>query len=250
MGTFFLTPSSSGAKEILWSRSSTAEFGPDEDFVTRGDYTVDAAKAPAALADVLNSLCSAKVASCSFTETSPLTWGIGKPEQKAQAADCTLTGGGAGSVGAQEPEPPDKDPDWHSFRVTAARSLSLSVGGAVTASTEANLLGIIATEISFKVEAEHEWTDTQEFSKTTRVYIPSDYIASVWVAPVVAKVTGTLLVTNGLSETNPDHVRYTITNFSETRSGVSHDDKTPAFDVITTSRPMTEQEYHDQCVAG
>jgi hypothetical protein len=73
------------------------------------------------------------------------------------------------------------------------------------------------------------------------VYIPSNNIASIWVAPVVGKVRGTLAVSNGSAT-------FTATNFSEARSGVAKDPLTPAFNVITQIRPMTASEYKANCV--
>jgi hypothetical protein len=93
------------------------------------------------------------------------------------------------------------------------------------------------------VEAEHEWEEVKSLSRETKAFVPPRDIASVWVVPVVGKVTGTLVVSNGTAT-------FTATNFSEVRSGVSKDALTPAFDVITKVRPMTASELADHCHIG
>ena len=47
----------------------------------------------------------------------------------------------------------------------------MTVGGSVTASTEVNLFDIIGSKISVRVEAEHEWTETNSFSRTAKVFL-------------------------------------------------------------------------------
>jgi hypothetical protein len=66
---------------------------------------------------------------------------------------------------------------------------------------------------------------TNAYTRQYYVYIPSNDIASVWVAPMVGKVTGTLVVSNGSAT-------FTATNFTQVRSGVSKDALTPAFNAI------------------
>ena len=53
-------------------------------------------------------------------------------------------------------------------------------------------------------------------------------------------MTGTLVVSDGSST-------FTATNFSETRSGVTTNALTPAYDVITKVRPMTAGELRVHC---
>jgi hypothetical protein len=90
------------------------------------------------------------------------------------------------------------------------------------------------------VEASHQWTETQAISRQTTLDIPPDSIAFLWVTPVVGKVTGTLVVSNGSST-------FTADNFSETHSGVTKDALTPAFDTITRVRAMTAAEHQSYC---
>ena len=60
---------------------------------------------------------------------------------------------------------PTVGPSWSSVDYKATQEASLSVGGSVTAATEAKLFGIIGSKISIKVEAEHEWTETNSFNE-------------------------------------------------------------------------------------
>jgi hypothetical protein len=194
---------------------------------------------------LLNAVCvQAASPSCSFTQTGPLTWGIGTAVKKVSAENCTVPGaakGGTAPPGAGGGEPPPPlDPNWAEMEYEEAQSATLSVGGSVALGTEFNLFDTISGKISVKVEAEHEWQEVRSLTKTTRVYIPSNNIAAVWLAPVVGKVTGTLVLSNGSAT-------FTVTNFSETRSGVSKNDLTPAFNVVTQVRPMTASEYGADC---
>ena len=79
--------------------------------------------------------------------------------------------------------------------------------------TELNLFDTISAKISVEIEAEHEWQEVMTFTRSSKVYLPSNDVGSIWVAPTVATVTGTLVVSSGPAT-------YTITNFAETRSGV------------------------------
>jgi hypothetical protein len=124
--------------------------------------------------------------------------------------------------------------------VEAKRTKSVSVGGSLTASAEAKLFGVIDTEVSAKIGIEHEWSETMTFEKVTRVYVPRNWVAQVWIAPVIGKVTGTLVVST-------KNASYTITNFEQTASGVSKDLTTPAFNIMTNSRQMTPQEWQSVC---
>jgi hypothetical protein len=230
--------------EIGWTQSDPV-FS-DVQFQIQGHFTIDASKDPPALVNVINALCSgATGTTCSFTVTGPLTWGVGDPVLKATAENCTIQSGKRSTtragLGLSE-APPDLDPNWHRFTVTQARTASISVGGSLTVSTEVSLFGIVGTAVSAKFGAEHEWSDTKELDKTTKIYLPTDYIGSVWVAPVEGKVIGTLVVANAIAS-------YTITNFGQIKSGVSRDLLTPAFNVMTTSRPMTPTEFQQLCIA-
>ncbi len=228
--------------EIGWTRSD--DINSDVQFQVHGHFNIDAAKDPPALVDVINSLCAGEAeTSCSFTATGPLTWGVGDPVKKADVANCTVPAGGRSrspGLSGSDPPPP-QDPNWHRVTVKASRVGSLTIGGSLTAATEFKVFDIVGAEVSAKFGAEHEWSDRKEFEKTTIVYVPSNYIAAVWLVPVVGKVTGTLVASNALAS-------YTITNFGQVQSGASRDLMTPAFNVITTSRPMTATEYQNRCV--
>jgi hypothetical protein len=245
-GTNPASPAPETAKpQVTYSHNVPYLF--DQSFQIAGDYTVDASTSLGApFVDVLNAVCvNAASSSCSFTQTGPLTWGIGTAVKKVSAENCTVTGvakGGSspGAVGGEPPPP--LDPNWAEMEYEEAQSATLSVGGSVAVGTEFNLFDSISGKISVKVEAEHEWQEVQSLTKTTRVYIPSNNIAAVWVAPVVGKVTGTLVLSSGSA-------MFTVKNFSETRSGVSKDDLTPAFNVITRVRAMTAGEYAADCRA-
>jgi hypothetical protein len=207
-----------------------------------GNYTVDASTASGeALADVLNAMCSgASNTSCSFTQVGPLTWGIGTPVKDLSSVNCAVsTKAGrrtsAGGVG-------DLPPNYTEMSYTEATSASLTVGGGLTATAEFNLFDTISGKISVSVQAQHEWQKTDSLTRQTYVYIPSNDIASVWLAPTVGNVNGTLVVSNG-------GATFTVDNFTEVRSGVTKDALTPAFDVITKVRPMTTSEYKQFCAS-
>jgi hypothetical protein len=231
--------------EIGWTASGNWNVWPGIDipfdftFQTKGNYTVDASKVPRQLPELLNAMCAgASGTKCSFTQTGEVHWGDGKADMQALVKSC----GPAPPEGIQRvPQKPAADsPDWHEVTVAAERTRSVTVGGSLAASTEVNLFGVIDTEVSVRIGAEHEWGDTTAFEKTTKVFVPRDWLAGVWVAPVVGKVTGTLVVSTALA-------KYTITNFEETASGVSKDLRTPAFNIFTNSREMTLAEYHRLC---
>jgi hypothetical protein len=233
--------------EIAWTGSGYAGVWPNREpypfdytFQTKGDYTLDAAKAPPQLTkNLLNALCSgATGTTCSFTQIGDIHWGIGNLDLQTSVKSCGAKPPSAAQRVSATP-PPDA-PDWHEVSVEAKRTRSVSFGASLTASTELNLFGVIDSEVSVKIGLEHEWADTRTFKKTTKLYVPQDWIAGVWVAPVVGKVTGTLVVSTAVA-------RYTITNFEETASGVSKDLTTPAFNIITFSRQMTADEYQRLC---
>jgi hypothetical protein len=199
----------------------------DQSFQIVGNYTVDASGSLGApFVNILNSLCvDASNTSCSFTQAGPLTWGTGDPGSPFAATHC-------GSAGGQN----------NSFTVgyTATQSASLTVGGGVTVSAEFDLFDVVENSISVSVEASHQWTETGTLTRQSTVDIPPNDIAFLWVVPVVGKVTGTLVLSDGSAT-------FTATNFSETRSGVAKDALTPAFDVLTKVRPMTAGELQSHC---
>lgn len=224
--------------EIGWTQSDSV-FS-DVQFQVQGHFSIDAAKDPPQLADVINALCAgATGTSCAFTATGPLTWGVGDPVYTRPAVNCTIQ---PATVTAVDPPPPPA-PGWFEFSIKEKSKGSISVGGSLTASTEVNLFGVIDAEVSAKFGAEHEWSSSKSLQKTTRIYLPSNYIGSLRVVPVQGKVIGTLVVSNAVAT-------YTITNFGEVQDGVSRDRLTPAFDVITTSHPMTPAELKDQCFSS
>ncbi|MBV9197473.1 MAG: hypothetical protein JO168_25350 [Solirubrobacterales bacterium] len=207
-----------------------------------GNYTVDAStNLGQPFVDVLNALCVDNAnTSCSFTQQGPLTWGIGTPVKQLSATNCVVGAGARPPRGSPARVVGDLAPNYTEMSFTEAQSASLSVGGGVTASTEFNLFDTISGKISVSIEAQHEWQKTATYTRQYYVYIPSNDIASVWVAPTVGNVTGTLVVSNGSAT-------FTATNFTEVRSGASKDALTPAFNAITKIRPMTTSEYDQFC---
>jgi len=237
--------------EIGWVGTGNAQVWPDGEappfdftFQTKGNYTLDAAKSPPQVADLINAMCAgAATTKCSFAPTSGIQWGDGPKSLQTSVVSCTV------GVGAQPPHrdgagtsvPPVADsPDWHEVSIEAQRTRRVSVGGSLTATAELNLLDIVDTEVSLKIGVEHEWSDTRTFEKTTRIYVPHGWLAAIWIAPVVGTVTGTLVVSTPLAS-------YTITNFQQTASGVSPDLQTPAFNIMTNSRAMTPAERERLC---
>jgi hypothetical protein len=200
----------------------------DQTFGVAGNWTVDA-QSPLGRAfdDALNTICGADPSDCSFTQTGPLTWGIGAPTVAGESVNCTAPAPGIG--------PNSLEVDY-----TATQEASLSVGGSVTGATEANLFGIIGGKISVKVEAEHEWTETNSFSRSATVFVPPRNTGIIWTAPTIGTVKGTLVLKTGSAT-------FTVTNFSQTRSGVTKDDLTPAYDSITQIRPATSAELAQFC---
>jgi len=239
-------------QQIDWDRNGTVNDN-NVYFQVKGNFTVDAAKDPPALADVLNSMCAgADHTSCSFTQTGPLTWGLGGAKAKkllAQSANCVLSKNAArvtDSAATPPPPPPTDDQSWHEYSVEESQTATLGVGGSLSASAETEVLGVIGLEVEAKVGIQHEWSTTTSLTKTTRVYMPDNYLSSIWIAPEVGTVKGTLVVSTDGQDGKP-LATYTITNFTETRSGVTRDADTPAFDIITDSRPLTAAERSYWC---
>jgi hypothetical protein len=223
-----LTPPAPAPANPQLTYAHNVPFLFDQTIGVAGDWTIDA-QSPLGRAfdDALNTICGAASANCSFTQTGPLTWGIGAPTVAGEAVNCTAPAPGR--------EPNEFDVDY-----SAIQEASLSVGGGVTASTEANLFGVIGSKISVKVEAEHEWTETNSFTRTAEVLVPPQNTGMIWTAPVIGTVKGTLVLRTGSAT-------FTVTNFSQTRSGVTKDDLTPAYDSITLIRPATSQELGQFC---
>jgi hypothetical protein len=200
----------------------------DQTFGVAGNWTVDA-QSPLGRAfdDALNAICGAANPNCSFTQTGPLTWGIGAPTVAGQSVNCTAPA-------------PGIEPNFFEVEYTAKQEASLSVGGSVTGSTEANLFGIIGSKITIKVEAEHEWTETNSFTRSAKAFLQPHNTGTIWTAPTIGAVKGTLVLKTGSAT-------FTVTNFSQTRSGVTKDDLTPAYDSITQIRPTTSAELAQFC---
>jgi hypothetical protein len=219
----------------LFSPPITADF--DFTFETQGTYSIDASKIPAnqsgTLAQVLNELCQNKgQASCSFTPTSPLSFGTGALSPYFSEPNC--------SVNAPGREPLPAAP--REVTVTQTREASLSVGGSASVGLEGSVFGVIEAGVSVKFGVEHEWTDDSEFSKTVRIFVPSGWVGVVWVAPEVGKVTGTMVM-------KTPKASYTITNLTEVKSGVQPDLLTPPYDLLFNARPMTKEEREKACPA-
>ena len=255
--------------EIAWTPGDYNQVQPNhsppystpfaQTFQTKGNYVIDGTKAPPQLGDILNAMCAgAQGTSCSFTPTGPLTWGIDWHELSSQGAadniDCSAPPGASTDRGAPvarqrtrvrirgtepPPGPPDGDPDWHEVSVTESRETSFSVGGSVSAGVEFELLHVIGTEVSVKFGVETEWSDMNDITKTIKIYLPPNYIGGVWTAPVVGKVTGTLVVSTSVAT-------YTINNFSSTKQGMSPNLKIPPYDVLTNTRPLTMAEWQTE----
>jgi hypothetical protein len=220
-----------------------AVFSPydwDLTYAPTGDWTIDASASQGAAFDtLLNDFCGAKADACSFTQTQPITYGIGDPGSPYAATNCKASAGARGSPGKAVSDAEN----FFEVDYEASQSASLTVGGGVTASTEVSLFGVIGNEVSVSLEAEHEWEEIKSITRKTKIYIPANNIGFVWVVPVVGKVTGTLELKSGSA-------KFTVTNFSETRSGVGEQTKdalTPAYDVITKVRPMTAAELKNHC---
>ena len=244
--------------EIGWSTSgSTFVFPPNQNsdfnftFAAAGDYTLDASKLDPQAASLLSGLCG-KIqganTSCSFTQIGDIRWGIGTPVAQTGTIKSCDSEPPSLTTGREIKNPPADSQDWHEVTVEVSRTHSVSVGGSVAGSIGADVFGVIDTEVTAKIGVEHEWSETTSFEKSTRVYVQRNWVAGIWVAPVIGKVTGTLVFTvkfqaGGTTKT----ATYTITNLEETASGVSKDLTTPAFNIMTNSRQMTPQEWQLAC---
>ncbi len=271
--SYTVTPASGGKAEIFPVRDSGGEYpppyAPDVKWEVGGNFSLDAAKDSdnKAVADVVNALCDGSAGTtCAFKPTSPMLWGLGPATKAAQAEDCTRPSGSSqGSPGggdATPPPPPELDPDWNELKYEQSQTASVSFGGGLTLSAEASIFKIVSVEVAVSVEAEHEWEQTKTFAKSSKVFIPLYHLAQIWTAPTEAKVVGTLVA----SQMNPEDptsavATYTISNFTEARSGVSRtftetvDGVTrqvtqPAFNVIVINREMTPAEYQAKCLNG
>jgi hypothetical protein len=246
-----LTPPAPSPANQQLTYSHNVPYLFDQSFAVVGNYTVDASTDQGQpFVDLLNSLCSgAANTTCSFTQTTPITYGPGALTGKQSANNCDLSSvapGGQTSTGSGE-APPDNDPNYYVIEYSAAQSASLTVGGGITLSTEFNLFNTIASEASVSVEAEHEWEEVKTFTREAKVFIPANSWGFIWVAPTVGRVTGTLVATIGSAT-------FTANNFTEVRSGVTGTtdplkQPTPAFNIVTKTRPMTAAEESKFCGA-
>ena len=217
-----------------------------------GNFSVDASTdLGRPFVDLLNSACAgADNTSCSFTQTAPITYGPGELGNRHQTQNCDLS---AAAGGGEQPtggggDPPNSDPNYMIVDYEAVQSASLSVGGGVTASAEFSLFGEISSEASVSIEAEHEWEEVKTYTRSAKVYVPANSWGFLWAAPTVGRVTGTIVAKIGAAT-------YTATNFTETRSGVTGTtdplrQPTPAFNVVTITRPMTAGELTTYCGAS
>lgn len=217
-----------------------------------GDHTFDASTAQGqAFGDLLNQLCSGgSGTTCSFEQNGPTVYGAGTTTNTGLGYTCTQPAGGGGGSGS--------DTGYVAVGYTAGESATLTVGGSITVGTKFNLFDTISGSISVTAQAQHQWTESKTLTRTAYVYIPDYSIGKIFVAPTVGKVTGTLTATTASS-------KYTITNFSETREGVSNGGDTtkaadptnptdpnglPQFEVLTNTYPMTPAEKAQFCPAG
>lgn len=250
-----LAPPGPATHDPAIGSTQSSDFRSDVLFQVQGNYALDAAKSPPELPAVLNLMCAgATGTSCSFTPTGQLTWGIGDLtfQGSADNLDCSAPPPKQSTAArlptSQEPAAPrGDDSDWREVSITEGRETSLSLGESISLGAEGELFGVIKASVSVKYGIEREWADNTEIKKSVKIFLPSNYIGGVWTAPVVAKVTGTLVVKTNLAS-------YTITNFAATKDGVSPDLKTPPFDVMTFTRPLTAAEYQTEhqrkCPAG
>jgi hypothetical protein len=231
---------------MTWQLHVPQKF--DLTFAPAGNFTIDASTDQGKpFVDLLNALCPEDAVlaggSCSFTATTPVTYGPGPLGDEQAGQNCDL-----GPPPPAGELPPNSDPNYKVIEQKVTQSATLSVGGGLTVSTEFSLFGSISSEASVSVEAEHEWEEVQTFSRDTRVYIPSNSWGFAWWAPTVGRVTGTLVAKIGSAT-------FTATNFTEVRTGVTGvtdplRQPTPAFNVVTTTRPMTAAEKAKFCGVG
>jgi hypothetical protein len=231
---------------MSWQLHVPQQF--DLTFVPTGNFTIDASTDQGKpFVDLLNSLCPDGAAlaggTCSFTATTPVTYEPGALGSRQEAQSCI--------VGPSPPAgelPPNVDPNYKVIEQKVVRSASLSVGGGLTVSAEFSLFGSISSEASVSVEAEHEWEEIETFTRDTKVYVPSNSWGFAWWAPTVGRVTGTLVAKIGSAT-------FTANNFTEVRSGVTGVTDplrrpSPAFNVVTNTRPMTAAELAKFCGVG
>ena len=198
----------------------------DQTIGVQGDWTVDAnSPLGRGFDQLLNELCSTATDACEFTQTGDLTWGIGTPTGQGADTNC--------------PDSP-KGPAYLTLGYEAASTASLSVGAGVELGTEANLFDIIKSKITVSVEAEHEWAQTDSFSRHAKVYAPRGYTGALWTAPTIGTVTGTLKFRTPTST-------FTVLNFRQVRSGVTRDKLTPPYNVMALARPATAAEIAKVC---
>ena len=161
----------------------------DQTIGIRGDWSADA-RTPLGrgLDEALNQICGQQPANCDFTQTGPLTWGIGAPTPRGQDVNCPSSAKGDG---------------YFEISYGATTSATLTVGAGVEASTEVKLFGIIGSKISVSLEAEHEWKETNSFTRKAKVYLPRGYTGAVWTAPTIGTVTGTMKLPDGFVDVHP-----------------------------------------------
>ena len=222
---------------IGWTQGS--DWGSDVVFQPHGNFTLDASTAGAqVLVAVLKVMCAgATSTTCNFTATGPLKWKLGDFTAYAPQdnVDCSTP-----PTGEPPPSgPPGDAADYREFTIKESREASLGAGVKIGGGVDANVFNAVEVEVVLKFGVEHEWSNTTEIDKSVGILLPRNWLGGVWTAPIVGTVTGTLVVTTQTAS-------YTITNFTESKDGVSPDDKTPPYDVLTYTRPLTMDEWQTE----
>lgn len=220
-------------QQIAWSQAD--DYYVDATFTAaNGNYAVDGSTASPQLIDLINAMCAgASGTTCSFKPSGPTQWGVGATTSEGMMFNCTR--------GAEDDR--ETDPDWFEVKYEVAKGASFSVGAGVSSSAELELGGIVKAEATIGFNADSEWENNKKLGRTTRVYVPYHHMGQLWSAPTEAKQTGTLVAKTG-------GATYTVTNFTQTVSGVAKNALTPDFNVMTNVRAMTDEEIKGNCVGA
>jgi hypothetical protein len=235
----WLSASTHAAPDAPSTANPQVGFTQSSDFFTDvtlllngGDFTVDAKTDPPALVNMLDAMCdNAQSTTCSFVPTGPMVWTVGEAVKQPEYASC---GDEANQI----------EVDY-----VANQSASVSAGGGVSASTELNLFGVVSSSATIGVEASHTWGQTKSFRRSTYANAPGNTMVDIWVAPTIASITGTLTITT-TTTSNSAVAHYTIFNYGQTQQGISKNNLTPDFSVMTRARDMTDEEIADNCVTN
>ena len=173
----------------------------DQTFTVNGDWTADANSAVGSgLNDVLNSVCGLANPNCTFTPDGPLRWGRGAWSAVDSLTSCKPLG--------------TEEYDTLTYNKTSEQTASLTVGGGVTVGTELNLFNVVKSELEISVEAEHEWEEEKAFARSSMVLVPGGYTGTIWSAPNIGTITGTMVLRTNTAT-------FTLFNFRQTRAGVT-----------------------------